>query len=292
MMRYALLISLLLLLLGACTVKATYNRLDWVLAKYLETYVELSEAQQAELREYLASTLHWHRSSQLPAYVGWLQNVKQDVAQGLTEAQVEQHTQELLRYWRVLMRRFADDMAVLLPSLTPQQRAELFASFIEKNNEYRDNYIQVSRKQQRQNYTDYLADSFDSWLGNLNQVQKQRIRAAAIAMQPIAMESLQTRIRWQQELHTVLDTPQDLPTTRKAMHRLFVETETLRSAAYQQMLEHNRQVVTRLIVDISTTLSDKQRRHFNKRIDKYSKLFMELAQEGQPRQAAGQCATC
>ncbi len=292
MMRKAVLISLVFLLIGGCTVKSTYNRLDWVLAKYLNTYVKLTDAQKDELREYLASTLDWHRTTQLPAYVSWLQRVKQDVAHGLTEAQVEHHTLELLVFWRALMMRFAEDMAVLLPDLSPQQKAELFASFIEKNDEYRDDYIKVSQKQQRENYTEQLQDSFDSWLGSLSRNQEKRIHAAAIEMQPIAAESLQTRIRWQQELHTILDSQQDLDTTREAMHTLFVNTETLRSTRYKHMLEHNRQVVTHLIVDISKTLSDKQHKHFNKRVDKYIKLFSELAQEAQPRQAASQCAAC
>jgi len=292
MMRKAVLISLVLFLIGGCTVKSTYNRLDWILTQYLDSYVELTNEQQAELREYLASTLYWHRTTQLPAYISWLQRVKQDVAQDLTGAQVDQHTLELLLFWRALMMRFADDMAVLLPDLSPQQKAELFASFIEKNDEYRDDYIKVSRHQQRENYTERLQDSFDSWLGSLNQNQKKRIHAAAIEMQPIAAQSLQTRIRWQQELHTILVNHQDLATTREAMHTLFVNTETLRSASYKHMLEHNRQLVSRLIVDVSKTLSDKQRKHFNKRIDKYIKLFSELVQEAQPRQAASQCAAC
>ena len=292
MIRKAVLISLVLFLISGCSVKSTYNRLDWILTQYLDSYVELTDAQEDELREYLANTLYWHRTTQLPAYVSWLQRVKQDVAHDLTEAQVEHHTLELLVYWRALMMRVADDMAVLMPELSPQQRAELFASFIEKNDEYRTDYIKVSRKQQRENYTERLQDSFDSWLGSLSQNQKKLIQAAAIEMQPIAAESLQTRIRWQQELHTILDSQQDLAATREAMHTLFVNTETLRSTSYKHMLEHNRQVVTHLIVDISKTLSDKQRKHFNKRVDKYIKLFSELAQQAQPRQAASQCAAC
>jgi hypothetical protein len=292
MMRKAVLICLVFLVFGGCTVKGTYNRLDWVLAKYLNSYVELTDTQERELREYLASTLYWHRTTQLPLYINWLQSVKQDVVHGLTEAQVEQHTLELLLYWRALMVRFADDMAVLLPELSPQQRAELFASFIEKNDEYQADYIKVSQQQQQKNYTERLQDSFDSWLGSLSLEQKKSIQAAAVQMQPIAAESLQTRIRWQQELHAILENHQDLVTTREAMHRLFVDTETLRSATYKHMLEHNRQVVSRLIVDISRTLSDKQRQYFNKRVDKYIKLFSELTQDATPRQAASQCATC
>jgi hypothetical protein len=57
------------------------------------------------------------------------------------------------------------------------------------------------------------------------------------------------------------------------------------------MLEHNRQVITRLIVAIAHTLSDEQHQYFNERIDKYVKLFNELAAEAQPN-AGPQCEAC
>ena len=68
------------------------------------------------------------------------------------------------------------------------------------------------------------------------------------------------------------------------MHKLFVQPENLRSDEYKQQLIHNSNVATQLIADISTQLTDKQRRHFNKRIDKYIRLINELAQEARPRQ--------
>ena len=286
-----LFLSVIALLIGSCTVKATYNRLDWVLGNYLERYVELTSAQQAELKQQLAETLTWHRTTQLPVYATWLESVKQDVQHDLTEAQVDQHSLELLLYWRVLMMRFADDMATLLPTLSPQQRTELFASFADKNAEFEDRYVKVSRKQQRDNYAERLQDSFESWLGSLSQQQQQLIETAALELQPIAPQSLQTRLRWQQQLKRVLETQQDAASTRAAMQMLFVNSASLRSVTYNHMLEHNRQVIACLIVDMADTLSDSQRQYLNGRIDKYIKLFNELAAEGQA-DSAHQCEAC
>jgi hypothetical protein len=290
-MRKSLLFSLIVLILSGCTIKATYNRLDWVLGNYLEQYVELSSAQQIVLKQQLAKTLAWHRTTQLPVYATWLQSVKYDVQHGLTETQVEQHTLELFLYWRALMMRFADDMALMLPTLSAEQRTELFQNFASKNAEYEDRYVKVTRQQQRDNYTERLEDSFDSWLGSLNRQQQQMIQTAALELQPIAVQSLQMRQRWQRQLKQVLETQQAGASMHLAMQTLFVNTESLRSNTYKHMLEHNRQVITRLIVAMAHTLSDEQHQYFNKRIDKYVKLFNELAAEAQPN-AGSQCEAC
>ena len=287
-MRKVLFLSFIVLIVAGCTLKATYNRLDWVLGNYLERYVELTSAQEAELKQRLATTLEWHRTTQLPVYAAWLRTVKYDVQHGLSETQVEQHTLELLLYWRTLMIRFADDMAEMLPTLNAQQQLELFASFADKNADYEERYINVSREQQRDNYTERLEDSFDSWLGSLSEQQQQLIQTAAHQLQPIATQSLQMRLRWQQQLKGVLENHQDTATTRAAMQTLFVNPESLRSVTYKHILEHNRQVITRLIVDVAHTLSDTQRQHLNQRLDKYITLFNDLAQQA----PSAQCEAC
>lgn len=289
-MRKTFVLIMVLLAVTGCTLKATYNRLDWVLGNYLERYVALTPAQEAQLKQRLTATLEWHRTTQLPVYASWLQNVKYDVHHGLTETQVEQHTLELLLYWRTLMIRFADDMAEMLPELSPAQRTELFASFADRNAEYEERYIKVSRQQQRDNYTERLEDSFDSWLGSLSDQQQQLIQTAALELQPIATQSLQMRQRWQQQLKRVLENHRDPATTRAAMQTLFANTESLRSVTYRHMLEHNRQVITRLIVDVAQSLSDQQREHLNQRIDKYITLFTDLAQQAESQSA--QCEAC
>ena len=284
MMRKAVFISLVLLFIGGCTVKATYNRLDWVLTEYLESYVELNKTQKADLRDHMRATLAWHRRTQLPAYVLWLESVRHDVSLGMNQAQVEQHGLQLLVFWRAMMVRLAADMAVLLPQLDTQQREALFSSFADRNAEYHEDYVQVSRQKQRKNYTKWLKKRFDGWLGSLTEQQEQLIATSAAQIQPIATDALQTRHRWQTQLREILQDHKDTATTRAALHKLFVQPENLRSDQYQQQLIHNSNVVTQLIADISNQLTDKQRKHFNKRVDKYIKLINELAQEVRPGQ--------
>ena len=290
-MRKALLISVVFLIVGACTMKGAYNRLDWMVTEHLESYVELNKDQKAELRQRMQASLEWHRRTQLPAYVLWLQSVKHDVQHGITQPQVEQHGLQLLVFWRALMVRFAEDMAVLLPQLDAQQREALFTNFADKNAEYHKDYIQVSHKKQRNNTIKRIEDSFDSWLGSLTKQQEQLIAARAAQIQPIATDALKTRLRWQMQLREILRHHKDTATTQVALQKLFVQPETLRTERYKQQLIHNAGVITQLIADVGNQLTDKQKKHLFKRIDKYIKLFNELAAEGQVK-AARQCEAC
>ena len=291
-MRKFLLIAVVFLVVGGCTLKGTYNRLDWMMTEYLESYVELNKTQKAALRQHMQATLEWHRRTQLPAYSLWLRSVKHDVQQGITQPQVEQHGLQLLVFWRALMVRFSEDMAVLLPQLDAKQREELFTSFADKNAEYHVDYIQLSHKQQRKNYIKRTKDSFDGWLGSVTRQQEQLIVASADQIQYIAKDVLKTRMRWQLQLREILRNHKDTATTQVALQKLFVQPETLRSERYKQQLIHNADVITRLIADVANHLTDKQQKHLFKRIDKYIKLFDELAEEAQPQKAARQCEAC
>jgi hypothetical protein len=290
-MRKALLISVVLIIVSGCTLKGTYNRLDWMLTEYLESYVELNKNQKAELKQRMRASLEWHRTTQVPAYVHWLESIKHDVQHGITQAQVEQHGLQLLVFWRAMMVRFAEDMAVLLPQLNAQQREELFENFAEQNAEYHKDYIQVSRKKQRKDYTKRMEDYFDSWLGSLTKQQEQLIAASAEQIQPIATNALKTRLRWQMQLREIFRNHKDTATTQAALQKLFVQPENLHSEYYKQQLIHNSGVITQLIADVANQLTDKQKKHLNKRIDKYIKLFNELAEEGQLTPAR-QCEAC
>lgn len=278
-MRKSLLIGLCLLAASACTVKTLYNQLDWFIADYLQDYVELSSDQLLILAQHLDETLRWHKASQLPLYAEWLQNFKRDVQNKPTYAKVEQDIANVQGYLRSLMLRTAQDMTVLLPTLTAVQREELYASLSKKNKEFEASYVETSREEQIKLYIRRMEDRFELWLGSVTEQQQQLIRASAADFKAIAPEALQTRRRWQAELKTVLNSHLDTAATGKAMRDLFVNSERLRSDNYKKMFSHNRQVLIGLIVRIADTLSTEQLQYFSSRVDEYSRYFAELAAE-------------
>lgn len=278
-MRKFLFLVLVLFSASACTVKTLYNQLDWLIADYLEDYVALSSEQQDTLYQHLDATLHWHKTSQLPLYAEWLEDFKRDVHNKLTHAKVEQNIVTFQTYIRALMLRTAEEMTVLLPTLTSVQREELYASLTRKNKEFKTTYVEISRDEQIKLYTRRMEERFELWLGSITEHQRQLIKASAPEFKAIAPEALKTRGLWQAELKTALNSRLDTATTGKIMRELFANSERLRSDNYKKMFNDNQQVLIRLIVGVANSMTEDQRQHFYSRVDEYIQYCRELAEE-------------
>ncbi len=285
-MRKFLLISFVSIMASACTVKTLYNKLDWFIVDYIDDYVELSSEQQITLYKHLDDSLHWHRTSQLPVYVNWLQDFKLDVQSKLSYQKIAQNITNLQSYFHPLMVRTAGEMAILLPDLTALQQKKLYASMTKKNNEFAEKFIDISREEQLEIYIERMEDRFKLWLGSVTEQQGQLIKVSAVKFKTIAPEVLKTRRLWQAELKTVLEKRKDISATSKAMHDLFVNSARLRSDNYKKMFNDNQQTLIWLIVDVANTMTKEQQQYFYTQVEHYSKHFTELAEEARTKLAS------
>jgi hypothetical protein len=285
LMRKLLICSVVILMLGGCSQKTAYNHLDLLVAEYLDDYVELNDIQQVSLEKSLNGTLAWHRAEQLPAAIEWLQSLKQDLGEELTYDKVAFHADQLLMFWNAIEGQFANNMAVLLPTLSVEQRKELLASFAEKNDEFREEYIDIGQKDRREQLVERVEESFERWLDDLTEDQIAQIHATTHKMEDTAPNMLAMRIQWQQELLQLLDDHVDDSAGKSDVHlaivNVFVQRNALRSEAYQQQLETNQDLIYRLIVNISKTLEAEQKEYLVSRIDHYIELFKSLVKDGQ-----------
>ena len=63
-----LLLFSLVFLVGCSSTTFIYNRLDFLLPWYLESYVDLNQEQRKNLNELLEPFFKWHREKELPKY--------------------------------------------------------------------------------------------------------------------------------------------------------------------------------------------------------------------------------
>ena len=72
-MKKGLLIAIIIFL-GGCSTKFTYNNLDWLIHWYIDDYVSLSDNQEALFDKYFADWQSWHRSQELGKYIEHLKS--------------------------------------------------------------------------------------------------------------------------------------------------------------------------------------------------------------------------
>ena len=272
------LILLLSAVIAACSLKTLYNRLDYLIPEYVEGIVTLDDVLQQELEQSTASLLDWHRNTQLVQYARWLQAIQDSVVAGATEEQLAQRIHEMDEFWFALADRLNREMAHLLPQLDEAQRKELFASIHIKNEAFRKEYIELNEEARRQYYRERLLETFESWIGDLSQEQRNLIATVADKQVDTAELRLQRRLEWQQGIESILS--DNISKQQKSLRLQefmsgFVQT---RSPELEEKSAYNQRLFIQLAVGVSHSMTETQVEHFVEKTGQYIKMLTELAE--------------
>jgi DNA repair exonuclease SbcCD ATPase subunit len=167
----------LALLVSACGVQFTYNRLDWVIPWYLDDYIELSDQQNTLFERRLASQLNWHRNTQLPEYSRQLRQLSVQVQDGLTLAELDDMSERFRAVWQTLVNQLTPDIAALLATASDDQIGELFDNIEKRNEKYRRKYVDLPEAELREKRAERVVENIERWLGQITPAQQKQVDA-------------------------------------------------------------------------------------------------------------------
>jgi hypothetical protein len=262
----------------ACSFKTVYNRLDYLIPEYVEGVVTLDDVLEEQLQKRTDVLLHWHRSTQLKQYADWLQALQDDIDADLTEQQLEQRINEMEVFWLSIAGKLNNEMAYLLPLLDAEQQEELFVYLEDSNEEYKEAYIEPDENERIDDYADRLADTYKNWIGELTDEQRLAVEQAASQLVSAANLRLQRRLKWQQGIRQILSSS-DTRNDKSEQLRLFLtEFEKEPDGPVKEATDINRQIMIRLTMRISHSMSDEQKQYFISKTGDYIRIFTELAE--------------
>ncbi|MCG8671463.1 MAG: DUF6279 family lipoprotein [Pseudomonadales bacterium] len=265
--------------LQGCAVKFVYNQLDWAIPWYLSDYMSLDGDQEDQFDERLAEYLKWHRQTQLPLYGDFLNQVADKLEQGMTESSiiyVQDRTQAL---GQVLIERLVPDMVMLFGSASDDQVVALFEKFAEDNQEYREEYIDVSERAQRKLRAKEVQKYIERWTGRLSDDQLALIREGTQQYYLMGAEFLQARLAWQQEFRRILEGRDEKPSFEKALSGLLLSEGYGRSDSFETKLDHNKKILLQLYLKLDSSLTERQRAKAVKKLRGYSEDFHDLSKQ-------------
>jgi hypothetical protein len=277
--RLAARVSLLLLLattLSGCA-KFVYNRLDTMASWYLRDLVSLDEQQRTDLRDWLGSTLDWHRKTELGRYARYLRELAAGAA----------HPANRDSYVRVLgqFETFVDDLAAqvapdatrLLLTLAPQQVDELIGNLEEKSQERSEKErATIADGTWHNKRMKEMQRSTKRWTGTVTDEQKLLIKQAALRLQPELDDWLASQGRWRASLRAALaerDSPQ---AARERILQLLRSPEREWTEPYREKSAHNRAEVLTLLTALDASLTRPQRDHLRSELTEVAEQLEAL----------------
>ncbi len=277
-LRLLALITLSVFIIAACSIETIYNQLDYIIPQYVESMVSLDDVIEEKLEQRVVVLINWHRNTQLKQYAEWLRMVQHDVVTKPDHSTVVKHISRLDSFWFSLSEKLNDEMAKLLPLLDSEQRNELFGRLAEKNEDFREEYVELSKEELLEIYQEELQDNFDNWLGSLSKEQRNIIAKSASQSMSTAELRLQRRIEWQTGIHRILVGKRDVKNISKELREFMRGFEELNSQVMKQSSDNNREVIAATIVAVAKTLSEKQKQYFITKTNHYIRMFIELSE--------------
>ena len=276
-LRALLAVLIISVSVSGCTVKLTYNFLDWGLYWELKDYVKFTRDQRLLVKDEISQLIDWHRSEELPQYADQLEKLSKQLKSGITVEQLEESYNYLRGSWQRIVIKTLPAAVDIISNLNDQQVNDFLEMLIEKEGDdakkiEKGTHVRTVKKREA-----YVSKKIVEVIGPLNEVQKALIAQWAQHMKPTKEFSLAQAIQWRTKMQTVLAERHDEQQLQKNLMVLFANPDQLRSASYRRLIDKNKHLVMQLLLDLNQTLTHQQRSKLVKKLNVYIEDFRDLS---------------
>ncbi|MGF1698526.1 DUF6279 family lipoprotein [Vibrio lamellibrachiae] len=269
-------IVLVCILLISCGTKFAYRNIDWFILQYVDDFVDLTSEQDDILSLQIDQLSNWHRAEELPLYVDHLDSLLSITADSVTQEGIAFHFKQIELHSERLLRRVSPDLYALTQTLTDDQVEQLLMSISERHQEYRDKYEDLSEEDIHQRYQERIGDRVETWLGRLSKEQEGIVERWGNGFMISAYEWMDYQTTMHDKWQSVLHRREELSYFQPNFQRLLFESDAYFTPQLVDMIEHNRSVSEKHIVEIAQSMSDKQWKHFRKEVNKWKDIALDL----------------
>lgn len=269
-------IVLLAALLAGCGVRTAYNNADWLVMRWVNDRVTLTEQQDRALRSALEEHLAWHCASELPDYAEFLRQVRLDIATDrISTETLERYGEQTSEFGQRLLARIRPSLIDLLASLDQHQVAELMDSLEQRNRELAEEAERAGEALQEARVR-AMERGMRRFTGRLTNEQRERLQAWAAELDDTASLVLEQRLDWQARLAKALSIRHDRTAFDSAMAEL-LRPDSGDWSVLETRRNANRERTLRALADLHSISPDRQVRRVTHRLDELASDLRQLS---------------
>ena len=263
-MKKILLFSLIFLV-GCSSTTFIYNRIDFLLPWYLESYVDLNQEQRQKLNELLEPFFEWHREEELPKYVKIIEDFESILDEKIELASIEAITHEVEQSWF----RLEDNMIAWVIPMTRELSNEQITEFLQtmqtKTAQNENKYLSRNLQTYQNDNYKRIRKNLRRFIGGMNKDQLDLIDIASKEMIRVDGQWIDNRKALIENLKVILK--------RGDGWELDLENITHRddkvASNYRRTYSHNIAVNERLFVEILNSRTAKQDKKLRSQLLRY-----------------------
>lgn len=275
------LIALTFVLLAGCGQMAdmAYNNAPRLVANELDDAFDLDAAQTDLLGTRLERFFDWHRAEGLARYRQFLDRAALEAADGITAAEFLTLRDNVAAAWERALEKVIDNLGDLAVDLSPEQIASYAKYHAEGSEEYLD-YLAKSEKQREVERVQRLYKELEKWFGEFDFHLEHRVLARLREVPDIYEPWFEYREKRQQALMAAL---RDVPSNghdRQRLRRILLDPTTEHARAFAPARQAYWQAYAEALEDISSWLSNQQRKRAVYKLQRYARIVGRLQEQG------------
>jgi len=280
---------LALVLASGCSVQLAYNNLDRLVRWSMSDYIDFDDSQRAYFDAAIDELWHWHRRDHLPAYAEFLDAVGPRLADGTSEAEMQDLVNQVIGWAEEIEDRAMPSAAVLLASLSDAQLQALAANLQASNEELVEPELGVSREEAQATWREEFEDRFSGFSGRLTSVQEAYLDELAARYEPELVLWREYRRRWQADFLALLQFRADVAGLRQGLSELSANRERYYGPELAAIDAHNEALLREGSVWLINSLTTRQSERFVDRLGELATDLRELAAQSGPAPAEPPC---
>jgi hypothetical protein len=237
----------------------TYNNLTPMLTWMADGYVDLTDAQEDQLRARLASLQQWHRANELPRYRTILDTALAKAVGEFAADDVAPLYREVRADYYIVVARAVPDLAELLAGLEASQVTHMERKFADDNSKFEGESVKGTPEERRRKRVHRFVDHLESWTGSLSREQREMVDAAFRDLPDFSEEVLAERRFRQGEILALARAHPPPAEALATLKYVLVETDQWRRPEFTEKLHQRDAKVFELIAKLSTTFTPQQR---------------------------------
>ena len=265
---------ILIFFISCSTTKIAYNFADVLVINWFESYFDFRESQRLDLEKKVERFFEWHRKSELPKVVVFLEEFKARYKDGLDQDDLNWVTPESKLLWKRILSYAEDDIASFLLTIDESQILEVNEEFHEKEDDSLIEQSKMSLEELRKDILGRTCKALDNWLGDLEPNQKKQI---ATWIQPdsywIAVK-LRNREKFQNDLIDLLQSKELL---KEGIHSWISTPEFHWTEEFKATIFVKKKEWEKITLGIDSITLPRQRKQVINKINEFIDDFKDLA---------------
>ncbi|MGX9463260.1 DUF6279 family lipoprotein [Shewanella sp. A14] len=260
-----------------CSTKVSYFFLDWAIEWEVEEYVDLNREQQDKFDLVVEDFLVWHRQEELPRYRDQLQLLSIQANQHtLTPALWQQQVKMAKAHWYRIFNVVMPELLQIIASFDDTQVQQVLTQLKKEQKDLIEEYAGKDQTELVQDSDKRIEKSVKEWTGNVTDTQKKIIHQANSERLTTLDMWLEYRHEWLRQFEQALLRRSENDYFVQQMTQLMTAPDELKSTVYRDKLDENTHKFGAMLIELNESFSEKQRKHFNRKLSELVDDLTEL----------------